>query len=934
MKPKAIFWLAALAPAATLAAPDSVRVDATRALPLAFEPNRGQASPAVRYLARTPGAILAFTERELLLVTAHPGARAHNVVRVSWEDHGQTRPCVYEPLEPLMARSNYYLGPRPEAWVRDVPNYEKLVCRGSLGAAELWFYGNQGRLEFDFMMARGWSGGALRLRIRGAERVDLDRAGDLLLKVPGGELRLLRPVVYQGSDRLPPSAARYRIEGPERIALTVSGHDRQKPLRIDPVLTYSTYLGGSGLDGAAAVVTDATGNAYVVGWTSSLNFPVGGGPQPTPGGLMDAFITKLDPTGTTRLYSTYLGGFGNDYALAATLDPAGNLWVAGGTASANFPTASPLQSYAGSTDAFVAKLNPSGTLLFSTYLGGSGFDEAHGIAADASGAYVVGVTQSENFPVTSGAFQTSRRGPADAFVAKYHINASSRIYSTYLGGSASDEANAVGVDAAGNAWIGGTTWSGDFPLAAPLRGHAGASDGFVSKLNATGGALLFSSLLGGTGIDQIFGLGLDPTGNAYVTGSTGSFDFPTTPGAFQASRVGSFPDEDAFVAKFAADGSQMVYSTYLGGSQDDRGMAVVADSFGSAYVTGQTYSSNFPVNDNLRDYGGSADVFVTKLSPSGSTTSFSTFLGGNGNEVGRGIALGSGSRVHVAGMTNSANFPVRPTTGALQASHAGGIEDAFVALVTLGQPPQRLVWMNDTTRQVTVHYFESGSFVGWDWLNASGIPGWQVRGAADFDGNGTPDLVWQNDTTRQATVHYFQGPTFIGWNWLNAGMNPGWWIVAVGDFNADGKPDLLWQHESTRAVTVHYYGGPQGNQFQGWSWLSGGYGGWRVSGAADFDGNGTADLVWQHESTRQVTVHYYAGASMIGWSWLAGGYAGWSVVGVTDFNADGKPDLIWQNDTTRQVTVHYYGGVQGNQFQGWSWLHATGIPGWRAIAPR
>jgi hypothetical protein len=428
-----------------------------------------------------------------------------------------------------MARSNYYLGPRPEAWVRDVPNYEKLVCRGSLGAAELWFYGNQGRLEFDFMMARGWSGGALRLRIRGAERVDLDRAGDLLLKVPGGELRLLRPVVYQGSDRLPPSAARYRIEGPERIALTVSGHDRQKPLRIDPVLTYSTYLGGSGLDGAAAVVTDATGNAYVVGWTSSLNFPVGGGPQPTPGGLMDAFITKLDPTGTTRLYSTYLGGFGNDYALAATLDPAGNLWVAGGTASANFPTASPLQSYAGSTDAFVAKLNPSGTLLFSTYLGGSGFDEAHGIAADASGAYVVGVTQSENFPVTSGAFQTSRRGPADAFVAKYHINASSRIYSTYLGGSASDEANAVGVDAAGNAWIGGTTWSGDFPLAAPLRGHAGASDGFVSKLNATGGALLFSSLLGGTGIDQIFGLGLDPTGNAYVTGSTGSFDFPTTP---------------------------------------------------------------------------------------------------------------------------------------------------------------------------------------------------------------------------------------------------------------------------------------------------------------------------------------------------------------------------------------------------------------------
>jgi len=253
-----------------------------------------------------------------------------------------------------------------------------------------------------------------------------------------------------------------------------------------------------------------------------------------------------------------------------------------------------------------------------------------------------------------------------------------------------------------------------------------------------------------------------------------------------------------------------------------------------------------------------------------------------------------------------------------------------------GDGRQDLIWQNDTWRQVTVHYYRGANFAGWAWVNASGASGWRVVGTADFDGNGTPDLVWQNDSTRQLTVHYYDGTSFTGWNWLNSNSNPGWRVVAVADFNRDGKPDLIWQSDATRQVVVHYYGGGGGATFLGWAWLNAsGVPGWRVAGAGDFDGNGTPDLVWQNESSRQVTVHYYAGTTWTGWNWLnSTGFTGWSLAGVGDFDGDGRPELVWQNDTTRQVTVHYYGGSSGNQFLGWAWLNASGVPGWRPIVPR
>jgi hypothetical protein len=246
-----------------------------------------------------------------------------------------------------------------------------------------------------------------------------------------------------------------------------------------------------------------------------------------------------------------------------------------------------------------------------------------------------------------------------------------------------------------------------------------------------------------------------------------------------------------------------------------------------------------------------------------------------------------------------------------------------------------------------VHYYDGMpdiNDIGWNWLNEAGEPGgWVLVGAADFDGNGVPDLVWEYMPTGQVTVNYYGGPggaTYQGWNWLNETGAPGWTVVAVADMNNDGAPDLIWQNNTTNQVTVNYYGGTGGAVYQGWNWLNSGGepAGWRVVGAADFDGNGTPDLVWQYAPTRQVSVNYYGGAggaTYQGWNWLnEAGVPGWTVVGASDFNGDGVPDLVWQNDATAQVTVNYYGGTGGATYIGWNWLASSGFPGWTAVVPR
>ncbi len=396
------------------------------------------------------------------------------------------------------------------------------------------------------------------------------------------------------------------------------------------------------------------------------------------GGSYDAFVLKLDATGQNLVYSTYLGGNGPDIAYAVASDALGNAYVAGLTQSPNFPVVSALQSsLGGSQDAFVAKLNPSGSaLLYSTYLGGAADDYARGIAVSGAGAvFLVGTTFSSNFP-RAAALQPALRGSYDAFAAQIAPGGGSLVYSTYLGGSGTEFGNAIAIDTAGSAYVVGSTTSSDFPLSANPRqpAHAGGgSDAFVSKLSLSGAVLLFSTYLGGSGSDEALGVSVT-NNNAIVVGSTLSTNFPLA--LPQQPIAGGNNHSDGFVTRFDATGTALSYSTYLGGTGDDAISALATDSFGNAYLTGRTDSSDFPQLNSIPGqdtYRGAIDAFIATLNPSGSRLVYASYLGGGAEDRGVAIAISPG-RTHVAGITRSSDFPkVSPIINGLV-----GSQDAFV----------------------------------------------------------------------------------------------------------------------------------------------------------------------------------------------------------------------------------------------------------------
>jgi hypothetical protein len=503
-----------------------------------------------------------------------------------------------------------------------------------------------------------------------------------------------------------------------RDAVEPAPHDAGRPFAStlpsglnDPVLFYSTYLGGSDFDLAAGIAVDAAGNAYITGTTQSTNFPTTAGVfQPTFRGFQDVFLTKLNPTGSGLFYSTYLGGSDRDNGSAIAVDASGNVYVTGQTNSTDFPTTGGAfqTTFGGSGsgcsnapgDAFVTKLAPTGSaLIYSTYLGGSLNDAGFSIAIDASdNAYVTGLTISLNFPTTPGAFQPAYRpgsgcacsGTERAFVSKVNATGTSLVYSTYLDGSGSDAGNGIAVSAAGNATVTGRTNSPDFPTngfgggafqPTPPSGATGCSpgDAFVITFNTAGSGLLYSTYLGGSSDDAGLGVALDALGDAYVTGITTSTNFPTL-AAFQPALDGG---QDAFVTKLNPMGTGLLYSTYLGGSSDDFGQGIALDALGNAYVAGGTSSANFPVTSGAPQatFGGVRDAFVTKLNPTGSGLAYSTYLGGSGDDVAFSITLDAlpNPNAYTAGFTASTNFPT--TSGAFQTTFGGGSGDAFVTKI-------------------------------------------------------------------------------------------------------------------------------------------------------------------------------------------------------------------------------------------------------------
>lgn len=651
-------------------------------LPLSFEPNRGQTDTRVKFLARGRGYRLFLTPREAVLdldvaSQTTDARRAQKTARGAVVRMGligaSAQPSVLGTGQ-LPGRVNYLLGDDARRWRVGIPTFSKVLYREVYPGIDLAYYGSQGRLEYDFVVRPGADPNVIALRFAGAEDLNLTSHGDLLLRLDAGELRLQKPRIYQELDGARRDVrGAYLRKGARAIGFELGSYDASRPLVIDPVLSYSTYLGGGGDEQGNLVAVDSAGNAYVTGRTASTNFPTTSGADSSLGGPQDAFVTKLNASGSALVYSTYLGGNALDDGETLAVDSASNAYVIGFTFSSDFPTVGAVDASLGGTeDAFVTKLNPSGALAYSTYLGGGGVDEGFGIAVDsAANAYAAGRTFSSDFP-TFGAIDSSLGGADDAFVTKLNAAGSVFVYSTYLGGSGSEQAGSIALDSASSAYVPGFTSSSDFPTSTGAADTTlgGATDAFVTKLNASGSALAYSTYLGGSADESVpFGIAVDGSFNAYVTSRTFSTDFPTTTDAFDSTLGGT---QDAFVTKLNPSGSALAYSTYLGGGGTERSFSIAVDD-SRAWVTGRTSSSDFPTIDPLdATLGGTQDAFVTKLNRPGGGLSFSTYLGGSGTDVGVGIALDSASpnpSAYIIGATGSSDFPTTP--GVFDTSLAG-----------------------------------------------------------------------------------------------------------------------------------------------------------------------------------------------------------------------------------------------------------------------
>ena len=693
--------------------------------PISFENSSRVHQTAI--ISRAGSATVRFTRHSFEIVT--PGA-AHPVVATFLNSSRSVMPELVDKLDSVR---NYLIGNEPSRWRSGVPRYGRLRYRDLYPGLDIVFYGAGKDLEYDLAVRPGSDLRNFRLRIRAARSMDIDQNGDLVIHTGSEQLRWRKPRAYQlgKSGERREVDSRYVLFDVRTVAIAVGPHDVTRPLIVDPAMVFSTYFGGAGNDAARGIGTDSAGNVYIAGYTTSMNLPVSASSfQPAYGGNTadyatgDAFVAKFSPTGAL-LYVTYLGGSADDIATALAVDSAGNAYITGYTNSSNFPvTANAFQkTFAGSGgnqrfrfgDAFVAKLNPGGTsLVYSTYLGGSQDELGLGIAIDAAGnAYVTGTTLSANFPVAGNPVQRTFKGSGgqpqllefpfpffvagDAFVAELNPSGSGLIFSTFLGGSRDDTPLAIAVDTSG-IYVAGATLSTDFPVTGgsfqqtnngpgTLDQFFNFGDGFIAKLNSSGSAIIYATYLGGNGDDAITAIAVDGSGSVYACGCTNSPNFPVTSGAYQTFYHGptqEFSERiqgDAFAVKLNPGGSALVYGTYIGGAGDECATAIRVDSAGNAIVAGHTSSFNFPVSadalqknlaglgrqwNNGDDFG---DGFIFSLNAAGSAVRYASFFGGSFDDDIAGIALDSSGNIFATGSTVSMNFPL--TTGAYQQAFAG-----------------------------------------------------------------------------------------------------------------------------------------------------------------------------------------------------------------------------------------------------------------------
>jgi hypothetical protein len=722
-------------------------------LPLSFEANHGQTDSRVKFVALGSGYTLFLTNGEAVLALGtaqrsnQKNPAPHKAV-VQMKLLGANPSPVVSGREQMPGRSNYFIGNDANKWQTDVPNYAQVRYQDIYPGVDLIYYGNQGQLEYDFLVAPGSDPKAIRWNVAPGllpaasrnpqkRQLQIARNGDLVVKLNGGEIRFHRPIAYQdensGTGASHPEGrkfidAGYVLEAKNQVGIRLSGYDTTKPLVIDPVMWYSSYLGGSGPDQAAGIAVDSAGNVYVAGFTQSVDFPkvnqisgaCNGGCS---SGGEHAFVTKISASGKLLLYSSYLGGSGGDQGNGIAVDSAGNAYLTGTTNSFDFPRVHQIsgacQGGCGSgnnVDAFVTKINAAGNALVYSSLVGGGGDDGNSfegtffaaIAVDSSGnAYLTGTTFSTDFPrvnqIPGACLGLCGLGNSqDVFVTKVNAAGTTLVYSSYVGSSGSDLAFGIAVDHSGNAYLAGLTLSSDFPrvnqIPGACNGACGNSlnyDAYVTKINAAGSALVYSSYIGGSENDSARGIAVDSSGNAYLAGSSGSTDFPVVnqiPGICAENSCGGF------ATKINAAGSALVYSSQFGGSNATQAHAIAVDGVGNAYVTGETRSSDFPqVNQILAacrggcSSGANQDGWVTKFNAAGSALVYSSYLGGSGDDNGGAIvcnasvAVDSSQNAYLSGCTLSTDFPRVPRSipGACRGScDTGGNVDAFVVKIS------------------------------------------------------------------------------------------------------------------------------------------------------------------------------------------------------------------------------------------------------------
>ena len=654
--------------------------------PLAFAENRGQWDERALFRAEAGGAIFFFCRNEVsyLFIRNSTEPEDRSLAEIGETPGKSERP--YHKREALLVRAtfiganreveiqgksrlphdnNYFLGNDPNLWRTDVPNYIAIVYRNLWQGIDLKYHGNGLAMKYDFIVNPGAEVSQIRVKYKGVTDLSVTTQGELEVGTTFGPVYENVPLIYQEVDgAIREIGGHYIIYEGETFGFELEEeYDPNQTLIIDPELVYSTYLGGAQGDQGRAITVDDYGNAYITGVTASTDFPTLNPYQVEPVDFSsDAFVTKLSPSGDSLIYSTYLGGNFADYGNGIAVDANGSAFVVGATSSTNFPTQAPYQNDQRIGDAFVTKLSPSGdSLIYSTYLGGFGDESAYSIVVDSEGtAYVAGETMSDDFPILNP-YQTDQIGK-DGFITKLSPAGSSLLYGTYLGGDSDDIVNSIAIDTFGNAYVTGSTSSTNFPVQNPFQANPGDS-------------LVYCTYLGGDGADYGRGVAVDSEGSAYVTGGTYSTNFPTQ-NPYQTD-----PDfyGDVFVTKLSTSGNSLIYSTYLGGNASEEGYGIDVDEQGHAYVTGNTNSIDFPIENPYQTDQTFDDAFVSELSPWGDTLIFSTYLGGGDSDAGYGIAVDTLGNVYIAGQSYSTDFPnVNP----YQTDQGGS--DVIIAKFTVG----------------------------------------------------------------------------------------------------------------------------------------------------------------------------------------------------------------------------------------------------------